>query len=32
MSILELVKNGGVGVILTMSSVHNMFFIFTKFE
>jgi hypothetical protein len=32
MSTLELVKNGGVGVLSTMSSIHNMFSIFVKFE
>jgi hypothetical protein len=32
MSTLELVKNGGVGVLLTMSSIHNMFSTFTKFD
>jgi hypothetical protein len=32
MSILELVKNGGVGVLSITSSIHSMLFIFTKFE
>jgi hypothetical protein len=32
MSILELIKNGEACVLSTMSSIHNIFSIFTKFE
>jgi len=32
MSALELIKNGRAGVLLTMSSIHNMPSILTKFE
>jgi hypothetical protein len=32
MSTLELIKNGKVGVLLTMSSIHNKPSILTKFE
>jgi hypothetical protein len=32
MSTLKLVKNGGVGVVSTKFSIHNMSSILTKFE
>jgi len=32
MSTLELVKNGGVGVLSTISLIHNTSSIFTKFK
>jgi hypothetical protein len=32
MSILELVKNGGVDVLSTMSSIHNIYSILIQFE
>jgi hypothetical protein len=32
MSTLELVKNGGACVMSTMSLIHNISFIFTKFD